>query len=154
MLRIPLSGEQMDGVSIALIMVIGFSVGLLAWWIRYRIDVRDIVTNGGLKSYYGYLIKRIMRFFPDAVTVSDTPVRMAIESYDETKGVKMMLFFDINTDKNLNVQGDVIPDPERWPGMSPKKFCWDQIPLGYGQADEARIVFYIKKDMVFNPATF
>jgi hypothetical protein len=121
------------------------------WWFDSYLDAREIVKNGGIKGYHGDFIKVIRLLFPDTKIVEDALMNMTIESYDETKGVKMMLWFAMNKDKNLKINGEVIPDPDRWEGLSPKKFSWNLLTFGYDHSDEGRVIFKITRDMVFDP---
>ncbi|MBO7462791.1 MAG: hypothetical protein J6T96_09375, partial [Bacteroidales bacterium] len=114
-------------------------------------DKRKFVKDGGLKAYYSNLIKFIMINYPDTKVLLDKTTRMIIESDDMLKGVKMRFSLSIDSDKNLKIKGEIIPNVQIWSWIPPKDFNWKLVTYGQKSEKEDAIIKEIKNEMVFNP---
>ena len=126
--------------------------GILVYVVNRFFNIKEAQKIGGIRGYCPSLIAFIMKSYPLARVVSETPVGIKISAADVYQFVKMNFYLDFNP-KNMDVaiKGEIVPDQEKWPSVPTKELNWLMTKNGDAYADELMIINAIRKDMVFKP---
>ena len=155
MLSILLNVSEENAHSSTTVVVIAFVLSAVLFaFLIYIMDklntIKEAEKQGGIREYCPRLLDFLMKHYPLAKIVSETPVDIAITAADVYQFVTMKFYLDFNP-KNLDVEikGELIPDKTKWPAVPSKMFVWVLTKNQDAQADESLIINAIKNDMVF-----
>lgn len=113
---------------------------------------KEVAKKGGIREYCPNLVDFIMKHYPLARIVSETPSEISIIAADVYQFIKMTFDLDLNTQNmDVEIKGKIIPDQEKWPDSPSKEFVWILTNNANRDSDELTIINAIKKDMVLKP---
>ena len=140
--------------AIAVAFVLSAAVfGVILYFLHKNSNNRLIEKKGGIRGCCPNLVDFLMKHYPLARIISESPIDIFITAADISKPVKMGFYLEFNNDFDIEIKGEIIPDREKMPDSKPKKFVWVISNNDNAFSDELMVINEIKKDMVLTPET-
>ena len=124
--------------------------GVILYFLHKNSTNRMIVKKGGIRGCCPNLVDFLMKHYPLARIISESPIDIFITAADISKSVKMGFYLEFNNDFDIEIKGELVPDPDKMPDSKPKKFVWVISNNDNAFSDELMVINEIKKDMVIS----
>ena len=124
--------------------------GVILYFLHKNSNNRLIEKKGGIRGCCPNLVDFLIKHYPLARIVSESPIDIFITAADVYRFVKMHFYLDFNKNFDIEIKGELVPDPDKMPDSKPKKFVWVISNNDNAFSDELMVINEIKKDMVIS----